>query len=274
MFKLQLSFHSTFALKKQDIIRILKAAAEDKGLDDSLENLMNRTSLGNVKVPAIINWAKRSGLVKDKHLSPEGKIILQLDPYLESDLTAWLMHFYLSFGTYGLQSPPSNPSEWGGWSYFVYSFLPQYPSFVAEELYRNSALVFDQEKAKSLSENFRMVLRTYTESHALAPCKFLTVQKQEYRCGNGFLPNTYLIGYFLAKLWERDFGDESSILTESLLSQKMGLAGVLGINSQALQEQLNKLEAYGIIEQRRSVPPFQLVRRWDDPLLLLEKAYG
>ena len=272
--RLQLSFHATFALKKQDLIKILQVAAEDQGLNDTLENLMTRTGLGNRKVHPIINWGKRSGLVKDQHLTPEGKLVFKLDPYLESDLTAWLMHFYLSFGAHGLQSPPSEPSDWGGWSYFIYTFLPQHQSFTAEELHHHSASVFEQEKAKSKSENFRIVLRSYTESQGLAASLFLTKQEQKYHCGNGFLPNSYLIGYFLAKLWERDFKDESSVLSESLLNQKMSLAGVLALNSPALQEQLNKLEAYGIIEQRRTVPPFQIVRRWDDPLTLLEKAYG
>ena len=53
----------------------------------------------------------------------------------------------------------------------------------------------------------------------------------------------------------------------------MGLAPVLGISAVAAQEQLNTLEAYGIIEQRRAVPPSQVIPCWDSPLTLLEKAY-
>lgn len=45
------------------------------------------------------------------------------------------------------------------------------------------------------------------------------------------------MGYFLAKLWERDFKGDGSVLTESILNQKMGLATVLGIKAEALQEQ-------------------------------------
>jgi len=54
----------------------------------------------------------------------------------------------------------------------------------------------------------------------------------------------------------------------------MGLTPVLGLEPDTTQEQLDKLESLALIEQRRSVPPFQIVRRWDDPLELLEKAYG
>ena len=50
MAKLQLHFNGSFALKKDEISRIIHAAAQDKGLNDSLPNLMEKTSLGNGKV--------------------------------------------------------------------------------------------------------------------------------------------------------------------------------------------------------------------------------
>jgi hypothetical protein len=53
----------------------------------------------------------------------------------------------------------------------------------------------------------------------------------------------------------------------------MGLVSVLGISTAATQDQLNLLESHGIIEQRRAVPPFQIIPRWEHPLTLLEKAY-
>ncbi|MEC4815535.1 MAG: hypothetical protein SAK29_20005 [Scytonema sp. PMC 1069.18] len=41
-----------------------------------------------------------------------------------------------------------------------------------------------------------------------------------------------------------------------------------------LQKCLNQLETLAIIEQRRTVSPAQIIRRWTDPLTLLEKAYA
>jgi hypothetical protein len=59
-----------------------------------------------------------------------------------------------------------------------------------------------------------------------------------------------------------------------ILGQKMGLAPVLGIDASTLQSCLNQMETLAIIEQRRAVSPAQIIRRWDDPIILLEKAYG
>jgi hypothetical protein len=271
--RLQLSFHTTFALKKEDLLKILQAASEETGLNDSLENLMQRTGLGNKKVAPMRFWAIRAGLIEDKRLTPEGKVVLKLDPHLEAIITDWLMHFYLSFGDKGLKQPPENLSDWGGWTYLVYNFLLQHQSFTAEELQHYSALVFEQEKPQSLAKNFRIVLRAYIESYALASCKFITQEKDHYQTGNARLPNPYLIGYFLAKLWERDFKGQGSVLTESILNQKMGLAPVLGLKTEAVQKLLNTLDDYGIIEHQRAVPPFHVIPRWDNPLILLEKAY-
>lgn len=271
--KLQLSFHTTFALKKEDLTKILLAATKEKGLDEPIEILMDRTGLGNKKVGPMRSWGIRSGLVSGSFLSPEGKIVLREDPYLESPITDWLMHFYLSFGDKGLQTPPENPADWGGWTYFVYTFLPEYRAFTIDDLVHTSALVFEQETPKILTKSFMILLRAYTEKYALAGCKLFTKEDNQFAAGHPSLPSPYLIGYFLAKLWERDFKDTQSILTESILNRNMGLASVLGITSAFAQEQLNVLESYGIIEQRRAVPPFQVIPRWDNPLTLLEKAY-
>ncbi|WP_292798929.1 hypothetical protein [Nostoc sp. NMS7] len=134
MAKLQLHFNGSFAFKKDEINRLIHASAQEKGLNDSLPNLMEKTSLGNGKVGRVKSWAVRAGLIKNNRPSREGEIVLRLDSGLESNITDWLMHFYLSFGDKGLQQTPENPADWGGWSYFIYKFLPRYSKFTSEEL--------------------------------------------------------------------------------------------------------------------------------------------
>jgi hypothetical protein len=144
MAKMQLHFNGNFPLKKEEIKRILDTAAEKGGLKDSLANLMTKTGLGNAKVGKIKSWSIRAGLVKDNYLSPEGKIVLKHDPYLKSITTDWLMHFYLSFGTQGLKQIPDNPAEWGGWTYFIYTFLPENSTFTKNDLFQNSIPIFEE----------------------------------------------------------------------------------------------------------------------------------
>ncbi|WRH65555.1 MAG: hypothetical protein RSE13_17100 [Planktothrix sp. GU0601_MAG3] len=144
MTKIQLHFNGNFSLKKEEIKRILEAASETQGLKDTLQNLMAKTGLGNAKVGKIKTWSVRAGLIKDNYLSPEGKIVLKHDPNLQSIITDWLMHFYLSFGNQGLNKIPENPADWGGWTYFVYTFLPENPTFTKDILGQNSISIFEE----------------------------------------------------------------------------------------------------------------------------------
>jgi hypothetical protein len=271
--KMQLSFHGSFACKKEELSVMLREANIDRGLKDSRKDLMARTGLGNEKVLRIKSWVTRAGLVEENKLSPEGKIIWECDPELEKLPTDWFMHFYLSLGDKKLSAPPKLPSDWGGWTYFVYEFIPQYRSFTEDDLFHHAALVFDSEKPNPLKKNLRILLRAYTDPYALAGCKFLILEDGQYNTDQARRPNPYLVGYFLAKLWERDFPEDGSVLTDSLLTHPMGLGPVLGLDKTGVQEELNRLESLGIIEQRRAVPPFQVVPRWTTPLDLLEKAY-
>lgn len=221
------------------------------------------------------SWAVRAGLITNKRLSRVGEIVWRLDPQLDTNVTNWLMHFYLSFGDKGLKQPPDNLADWGGWSYFVYTFLPQYSTFTIDALIQHSASIFEEEISNNLTKNFKIMLRAYTEPDALASCKFIqALEEDKFIAGNANIPNPYTLGYLLAKLWERDFGDTTSVLTDDILQQRMGLAPVLGIDSESLQKHLDALEAFAIIEQRRTVSPAQIIRRWDNPLSLLEKAYA
>lgn len=274
MSELNLSFHATFALKKEDVLRIIKAAEEEKGLDDSRDNLVIRIGMGAPKVGALKTWATRSGLVDDIKLTPQGAIARKHDPYLQSPITDWLMHFYLSFSDKGLATPPPDAAEWGGWTWFVYSFLPQRKTFSRQELESYAGSVFIK-AAKNIAKDLNILLRAYTEPHALFGCGFVkATEKDKFAVGQANQPNDYLIAYLLSQLWERDFGDTNSIQTREILQQKLGLKEVLGINADALQTILDRLEAKAIIEQNRAVSPAETVRRWHNPLDLLEKAYA
>ena len=275
--ELNLSFHTTFSLKKEDILRMIKVAEEEeKGVKDSQENLMAKTGLGNKKVSPIKSWSIRSGLVDREtgKLTSQGAIAHKHDPYLQSPITDWLMHFYLSFSDKGLETPPPDPADWGGWTWFVYSFLPQRKNFTRQELESYAGSVFTK-AAKNIAKDLNILLRAYIEPHALFSCGFVkAIEKDKFVVGQGNQPNDYLIAYLLTQLWERDFGDTNSVQTREILQQKLGLTEVLGINADSLQTILDRLEAKAIIEQNRAVSPAETVRRWHNPLDLLEKAYA
>ena len=273
MLDLQLSFHGNIALKKEDLIKILRAAQEEQGLQDT-ERLANRTNLGEPKVESMKGWVSRSGLVEENFLSPPGKVVMEKDPFLQSPVTDWLIHFYLSFGNKGLISPPESPAQWGGWTWFVYEFIPKHYTFTKSEVIHYAKLKFKYTSEKALAKNFNRLLDAYNHNDALSGIQYIQrVGKDQYSTENPELPSPYLMGYCLALLWERDFTGATSILTQNLWEQHLGFATVFNLSESQFQKALNDLEYTKILEQRREVPPFQLIRRWQNPLDLLDKAY-
>jgi hypothetical protein len=177
-----LGFHTTFIPKKEDLTKILNAASESQGLNDTTKNLQMRTGLGNKKVGPMKSWAIRSGLVNKEGLTPAGKIIIEYDPFLTSLVTEWFMHFHLCFGEYGLASPPATADEWGGWTYFIFEYLANRSQFTLDSLTESCLATFDEDNANAVKKNLRVLLRTYTESDAIAQLQIIKqTNKKENR---------------------------------------------------------------------------------------------
>jgi hypothetical protein len=173
-----------------------------------------------------------------------------------------------------LQPPPVDPAEWGGWSYFVFKFLPEHPTFTLDDLLQASASVFARATPTILRDNFRIVLRAYTERNALWSCRFVQNSgSSQFDSGNAQLPNLELISYFLARLWQRDFASYDRVTMNQLLEQPMGLVPILGIDSTRLLELVDQLNSRELVQQTGAGWDAQIHPGWQDPISLLEKAY-
>jgi len=221
-------------------------------------------------------WAIVAGLIDQKGLTVEGTIVAKKDPYLETVVTDWLIHFRLSL------------SDWNLCRYFVYNFLPDHSTFTQDELLNSYITTFTKKSLDQLKTSVRLLLKTYLDPRSIAKHRFLEQKKKVYSTGNSDLSNPYTLGYLLAKIWERDFGSRTTVLVDQILFAEMGLAKVLGIHSEQLQQYLDILEKHEIIEQRSAKPhligtkpprkvdneqTYQVYRCWKTATELLERAY-
>jgi hypothetical protein len=225
---------------------------------------------------AATHWATTAQLLSDQGLTPEGILVATKDPYLETAVTDWLLHFHLSSGDRSL------------WAYVVHDFLPRHPTFAKDELFHYCKESFTAESPNTLNQAIRVILKAYTDTQAIANNKFITYHKPLYSTGQPDLSNFYTTGYLLAKVWERNFKAQASVLVDQILDAPIGLASILGISNEQLRQQLDLLAKHNIIEQRSAkphivgaTPPIEsdtnhiylVVRCWQTPLELLEKAY-
>lgn len=275
-------------LNKEELGRLLGSIVTENSPLTSVE-LTRRTALKGNKLRSLKYWAKRASLVNQGILTPEGKLVAIRDPYLETTVTDWLIHFHLSLGDSTSQKTPENLANWDVWLYFVYSFLPEHPQFSLNELTNTCVDIFTNEPQEKLKKAIRLVLRTYIEPVAIEKCKFLTQNYESFSSGVPNLSNPHTVGYLLAKTWERNFGSRNSVLVDDVLDAQLGLANVLGISREQLQLQLDILARHNIIEQRSAKPhlsgtkspiredtesTYQIIRCWDNALELLEEAYN
>jgi hypothetical protein len=265
----------TRPLKKADL-RLLLLAIAEAPLGVSLDSLAGQTGLTPAAFRNATQWAQATQLLDERGLTPEGKLVITKDPYLEATVTDWLMHFHLSLGDRSL------------WRYFVYEFLSEHSSFTQDEFLNHCIEVFTIESPDQLKKSVQLILKTYMEPQAIAKNKFLTQENNRYIVGNPDLSNFYVTGYLLAKSWERHFKSQSIVLIDQIISIEMGLLNTLGINQEKLRQQLNILANREIIQRRStklhlvdSKPQVreddesssQVYRCWETATELLEKAY-
>lgn len=247
--------------------------------------LSKQLGLSQKRVSAAQKWATLGNLISHKEITAEGKLVLEKDPYLESTVTDWLLHFYLSLNGQGLQAQPENFSDWGIWTYIVYEFLPENSSFTEADLIRAVSRNFSEIDYRKVVKIF---LEVYSQKASISNCGFLTLVEGKYLRGNTNLKNPYTIGYLLSTIWQRDFGSQESLLVSDLIRSPMGLSNVLGIGERQILEKLDHLAELEVVEQRSAKPRpigqqplrkqtdedfYIVVRCWDSPLDLLAKAY-
>jgi Protein of unknown function (DUF4007) len=265
----------THPLQKADLRSLLLAIAPAPP-GTPLATLAESTGLTPAAFRNAIQWAQATHLMDDRGLTPEGHVVATKDPYLEAVVTDWLMHFHLSLNASSL------------WSYLIYEFLPENAAFTLDELLSTGIKVFVTETSEQLKKNIQLILRTYTEPQAIANNKIITRQGKIYSISNPNLSNVYTVGYVLAIFWEREFKERMAITINELLEVKSGLASCLGLSNEQLKQQLDVLATHEIIEKRslklygigskisseKSLKPdYQLIRKWEASLELLEKAY-
>jgi hypothetical protein len=73
-----------------------------RSLFQSIETSVPVTSR---QAKAAQKWAKAIRWLDEESVTPEGRLVLEKDPYLEATVTDWLIHFYLSSGNWKLGHP-------------------------------------------------------------------------------------------------------------------------------------------------------------------------
>jgi hypothetical protein len=270
---MSLSFHQTFPLECENIAKLLAVVNEKPSVSNT--EIAELTGIGigkndrKGKVQPTIEYAAYSGLISISHeqsgrqirLTDVGQATLEKDRQLKKPVTQWVLHYHLS----------RVGGEAEAWAYFVHEFLPDYPGFDRATLEMRVEERFGG-RASLRSIKPGLVLSSYTESRSLGLLRLLREVGRQYFQAQPYIPTPYIVGYILAEIWDAKHPMRMMVDVD-MLSEPGHLGPSVGLKGSDLQEQLNALTHLGIIGQMRGVPPYQVVRQWDNKLGLLEKAY-
>lgn len=270
---MSLTFHQTFFLECDNLAKVLSLIVGNPHISNV--EISDATGIGigkdprQGKVQPTLDYMVYSGLVKpcsDKgrklELTDVAKIILENDEWLKKPCSHWVMHYFLS----------RKDSQAEAWAFFIHEFLPRFSDFDRTVLEKELENKFG-ERVKVKSINPGVLLSTYLDNNSLGRIRIIREpKKKSYTKTDPYIPNTYLVSYILAEIWETTHFDRSMISPDEL-SESGHLGTAMALNKTDLQYWVDEMTSLGIVGQMREAPPYQIVRHWNDKLELLRKAY-
>jgi Protein of unknown function (DUF4007) len=268
-----LTFHQTFTLECENLSKLLTLVSANPSVTNV--EIFEMTGIGigknerKGKVQPTIEYATYGGLLEPRaesvdkrfELSAVGKLVLEKDRWLKRPVTQWVLHYHLS--------RPGGEAE--AWAFFVHEFLPSWVEFQRSDLESALESKFPSVKVKSINPG--VLLNTYIDNNALGRIRLIReAANRTYSRGRPYIPNAYIAAYILAEIWDARHGDR--IMVEpSVLSEPGHLSTVMSLDEQDVHYLIDEMTGLGIVDQMRGAPPHQVVRRWEDKLALLRKAY-
>lgn len=269
---MNLTFHQTFSLNFAEIASFIEVIRENPTIDNF--EISNLTGIGigakdprKGKVQPTIKWAEFGGLVnlsdkgekREIKLNPDAEVILKEDPHLRSLVTKWFFHYNLS-----------RPDPCSAWHFFVHKFLTERYEFTREDVIYGLQGEFRGAQISSINPG--VLLNSYLKENSMQPLGLIQkIKTDQYRKGSLSIPNPFITGYILSKIWEREH-PKSLTIGFDLLETPAHLIQTMHISQDIALEHLEILKNNCIIDLNRSVRPFQIVKLWQNPIEILMKA--
>lgn len=260
--RLSLNFHQTFIPERRYLSILLDKIGQNLFLSDKELSALTSIPMGDTsgKLPATLAYAKGMGLVKlttEKQrsisLTPLGELVKIEDPYLQEELTQWIMHLELC--------KKSNGAElW--YQVFNTCFKSFNSTFNTDQLENLLEQIIHKKKRNIIGP----LLRTYAEDSALSLVDIVEADKNN---PNQYLINSpplldsfgYYYGYLLISLWEETDIKSDNQVTITSLNEKTEIIDQLNFNSRQFETLLLNIESLGLIDIDKQMSPWILIKK-------------
>jgi hypothetical protein len=268
--RLGLTFHRTFYLNTSRLAAVLDVAVNEQGRVDAAF-LRQKTNLGTIQIEAMPRYARGCNLLGHGSFAatPFGQLAYEHDSALIHPATQWLMHYHLS--------APHGPGP-QFWHYLVIETLRigdlVSPSTIEAGIARSLEVQgVPVPGDRALGSTASAFLGSYSKPDGLSAIGLLAPLKGgSYRVQATPFPPPMAVAAALADYWAGPLGGRATVDLDEL-ARPGGFFSLFFLGTEQINAQLQALQRARLVEVNRLAPPFQVVRLWDDPAVVVARLY-
>lgn len=266
---MSIGFSITFNLDRRILSKTLRSFKKDPYLNE--RSLMSEIGVGITKAKAYIQWVRMIGLRdnKKRKLTKLTELLLKYDPYLNSLISQWIIHYQLA------QNKDAEV-----WYHLTNTFLPNKISFSYKEALNSlKDYKIGINSQKHLKVDIMIYLKALTSKDGLGEINFLKILKNSiYIKTNPVGIDPLLIAFVIydqnRKKYPKKYPYISTISIDSILADNGNAGKIFILNREKLNKILDLLKFEAILDVSHTADLDQVGFIYkESPYNILEKCY-
>ncbi len=268
--KIGTSFHQTYPLNRLGIAEIMRAIgglpiSRKTGTRLSASAVHEHTRLSKRHFNALISYAIGCNLVKgDLGFTHFGLLTQQHDPEFNLPATQWLMHYHLC------RLVGKNPLFWR--SLVVHWLQGSVSLDVASGLQVIQQSSYGTVTSTGLRRALTVFVSSYDNFEGLYQLRLVERQKgYVFAAKQWDIPDNVVL-YTIADHWDNNWQERQSVNLSAIMCND-GPLGFIQMQPDSIVLALRRLEAAGMLDFQRNIPPFEIYKRWITVEAALESVF-
>ena len=268
-FLLQLNFHEKIKFDLSEASKMLELIykREIGDLSNKVSDLKQNAMFGPNKVSALINWLKGFEWISSQKnsgyvLTDLGKLIINTDIELNSEITHFIMHYHMCKNSIF-------------WNFFISRFLPNNTYFSKKILLSRIQDEFKINKQGDATKHIKPLFDFYLKDIKINVFEKDLLSLDDQYIFSGVIPsNIYVLLYCLHDWWTFNFDGKDSVLRSELIETNESFTKILGMQQSESVNWLSKLHQMQFIFEHLAVAPYTIDKRWNiNNLEMIKRAY-
>ena len=224
------------------------------------------TTLGTIHIESAYRFCRALDLVRpDGALTGFGRMAAAHDQQLDDTSTQWLLHYNIA------KPHTGGPLFWPE----LFRLMTRVSRASREDMSSRLAEISQPGPLpgeRTLKYAVTAFTGSYTRSDCLGHLRIVVQDDDTFMLGDALQPSMWVVAYVVADYWHAHWGDRATV-NLSAMTEPGGPASLLLLSSGDMNALLREMQNQELVQIQRRVPPYQVVRLWDNPESILEHIY-